>query len=269
MNYFKIFFSILQIALVVYAGITFIIYLMQEKFIFFPEKLPSGHTFDFPVPFEEKFYMVKEDIKIHAIHFKTENPKGIFLYLHGNTGALDRWGYAALPLVKMGYEVIMPDYRGYGKSTGKLRSELDLYHDAEFIYKEMKKNFDVKNILLYGRSLGTGPATWLAARYHFQKILLETPYYSIEEMAKNQMGFLPVRLLLKYHLKNHIYIPEINNPVFIIHGTEDELIPYEHSVRLSKLLSNPDHFFTVPNGTHNDLERFPEFQGFLNRVLGD
>ena len=131
-----------------------LLYVFQDKLIFFPEKLSEEHEYGFARDFEEKYFQIDEQTKLNAIHFFAKNKKGTILYFHGNAGSLDSWGHVAREFVDLGYDVLLPDYRGFGKSTGPF-SEEALYADARFLYDFLLTENEASDIIIYGRSLGT------------------------------------------------------------------------------------------------------------------
>ena len=102
---------------------------MQEQFIFFPEKLNRDHSYELSANDEEIFIPTFDGESINGLLFKADNAKGVILYFHGNAGSLASWQYVAIDLVPLGYDVLIIDFRGYGKSTGEI-SEKGLYIDA-------------------------------------------------------------------------------------------------------------------------------------------
>lgn len=114
---------------------------MQEKFIFKPEVLHAGFIFKYDVPFKELFFEVKPGVRINGLHFFRENPKGLILYFHGNTRSIKGWARYAKDFYRYDYDVVMVDYRGFGKSTGK-RSEKDLLADMQFVYETLKQQYN-------------------------------------------------------------------------------------------------------------------------------
>ena len=123
------------------------IYFFQEKLIFFPEQLLPNYQFDFEHDFEEVNYKVSEDVTINALHFKAEKSKGILFYAHGNAGNLNRWGHVADIFINFNYDLLIYDYRSYGKSGGNI-SEQNFYHDANVIYKELMKSYEENKIIV-------------------------------------------------------------------------------------------------------------------------
>ena len=139
------------------------LYFFQEKLLFLPTVLSQEYEFQFNYPFEELFLEIDENTVINALHFKSENPKGVILYFHGNAGDLSRWGLIGERFVALNYDVFIIDYRTYGKSKGKL-SEVGFYKDAQYCYDYLLKHYSEDKITLYGRSLGTGLASYLSSQ---------------------------------------------------------------------------------------------------------
>jgi len=250
----------------VYVGILTLMYFMQENLIFFPEKLAPNYTYSFEGNFKEVNFETGAGISINALHFKADTTKGLVLYFHGNAGSLASWGGVAADFTPHGYDVLIMDFRGYGESTGKIQNEEGLHHDAEFIYKEMLKEYKEENIIVYGRSIGTGMASKLAAAHAPKQLVLETPYFNFPDLVKNIYPFVP-GFLVKYKLANDTHIPEVKCRVSLIHGTKDEIVPYDHSVRLAPLAKDI-RFYTIDGGIHNNLSGFEEFHNALKKILG-
>lgn len=242
-----------------------VIYKMQERLIFFPEKLFSGHQFHFNEKFEELNFQTDKNININGLLFHADSSKGLILYFHGNAGSLNSWGEVAKDFLPYGYDVLITDFRGYGKSTGEISREDQLHHDAAFIFNEMKKKYG-EHIVLYGRSLGSGIASRLAASVSPGILLLETPFYSMTDIAKTYYPILPASIILKYKFENNRYLQAIKCPVFLIHGTQDEIVPYHSSSRLASISPNIK-LITIEGGTHNNLSGYPEFHKALKVIL--
>ena len=255
--------NFLLLILALYAILSLVMYQFQHKFIFFPMPLPMDYPFSQFRDFEEVFLEVDSNIKLHALHFKVAEPKGTFLYFHGNTRSLNDWGYAAQDLTTLGYNVLMPDYRTYGKSSGPL-TEQGLYEDARRWYEYLNKEIPEQDLLLYGRSLGTGIASHLASKTQARQLILETPYTSMVDMAKLQVSFLPVNLLSRFRFETKKFLPQVDCRIDLIHGTADELIPYQQALELS---SGKAQLHTIENGGHNTLSQFPAFHQILKTIL--
>ncbi|MGB5387599.1 alpha/beta hydrolase [Eudoraea sp.] len=250
-----------------YLLISAMLYLLQEKLIFLPSKLPSDYTYSFTQPFEEIYLTAADGAVLNGIHFKQEQPEGVIVYYHGNAGDLTRWGNIALFFVEKNYDVIIMDYRTYGKSTGKL-SEESLFNDGQLFYEYALKHYDESGITLYGRSLGTGIATWVASQNTPFRLILETPYYSLLDLGKNRFPYLPVQWFLKYPLKTYEYISEVSCPIAFFHGTEDRIVPYNSGLRLfNSVAVDKNTFFSIKGGQHNNLKEFQVYRDGIHEIL--
>ena len=259
--------KILQILITAYILITVMLYFFQEKLIFLPTKLPQDYSYSFSHPFDEVFLKAEDGAILNGLHFKKEAAKGAILYFHGNAGDLSRWGEVVTFFVDKGLDVIVMDYRTYGKSTGKL-SEKALFSDAQLFYDYAVKFYEPDELILYGRSLGTGIATKLAADNAVQRLILESPYYSLETIASERFPFLPVRWLLKYKIKSFEYIQQVRCPVLIFHGTEDNVVPYASGERLFKALDiKQKKMITIQGGGHNNLAGFEAYLEGIDNLL--
>jgi len=249
-----------------YVALILIAYVIQEKFIFKPEKLPADFKFEYDASFEELNFYPAENVKINGLHFKREKPNGLIFYLHGNTRSIKGWAKYAKDFYRYNYDVLLVDYRGFGKSTGK-RSERELKADLQFIYNELAKKYTEHHLIMYGRSIGSGFATKLASENSPRYLILDSPYYSFLKVAERFLPFLPHRWYLRYHLRTDKWIRKVNCHTYIIHGTKDWLIPYKQSVALKNI--NPDKItlITIEGGGHNNLPKFNEYHNFIRDIL--
>ncbi len=254
--------------LVGYTGLVLFYYLFQERFIFIRYPVLHGHKFNFPGEFEERFVQAEDGSQLHALYFRTKAPRGVILYFHGNTGTLRRWGKQAARFTQMGFDLLMPDYRGYGKSRGKL-SEEALHADALLWYESLLSEWSGDRIVLYGRSLGSAMATPLAAVRDPRMLLLETPFANLLDLARSYLPILPYRLLLRYRFRNDRAIRHVKCPVYIFHGKKDNVVPYTSALKLYSCIPSTveREMFTFAKAHHNDLFRFPRFQRTLRRLL--
>lgn len=247
-------------------GVFVFLYLRQEKMIFLAEKLPKNHVFNFPGDVEERFMKLESGETIHALQFRVKDPKGIVFYYHGNAGSLASWGQWASVFQELGWDVLMYDYRGYGKSTGWIHNETQLHVEAEEIYNKIVTEYHGKRVILYGRSLGTGIASKLATLHQPESLVLCTPYFNFDDVVKHNYPFVPVSILLKYKFRTNEYLKQINCPIYLLHGTEDELVPYESSVKLKDIGDNIE-LTTIKGAMHSDLVDYPEFREKIAQIL--
>ena len=155
----------------------------------------------------------------------------------------------------------MMDYPGFGKSTGD-RNEQAIYQDAMLLYRMAIALQPSENIIIYGKSIGTGVASQLASVRDCRHLVLETPYYNIDALAKHYFPIYPVNPMSKYSFPVNEYLPFVKAPVTIFHGTRDEVIPYKQAKRLKK--ENPNiRLITIDKGKHNNLSQYPIFNKTL------
>jgi uncharacterized protein len=256
------------IALVLIAGFSGI-YFLQDKLIFYPQKLSKDHQFHFPAKFKESWWEVDKGVKIHGLHFfPKQESNEVILYFHGNAGSLDSWGNVGVELSRLGYHVIVIDYRGYGKSGGSVAPK-SLLSDALKIYDIVAKTFAPENVIIYGRSIGTPMATHLASQRKCSKVVLETPFDTLSSLLSVHYPIVP-KFFLRYHFNNIDRIKDIKAPILIVHGTADQIIPYEIGKTVAEKLTEKDSFITVENGGHNNLSNFEAYwQGLKGFLLKD
>jgi pimeloyl-ACP methyl ester carboxylesterase len=246
-----------------------VFFFRQESMIFYPETLPPDFQYSFPAHFDEVTLSV-DGAAINALHFKTDNPKGVIIYFHGNAGNLRGWGEVALDFTRLSYDVLIPDYRGYGKSTGKIFSEEMLHRDAAAAYSYLKERYLENQIAIYGRSIGTGIAVYLARETRPRTLILESPMFNMRDLARHHYPFMPswlIGLILKYPMRTDLWIADVPCPVYLFHGTEDDIVPYNASERLIKITRTESRLITIPGGGHNNLSDFPLYHEELERIL--
>ena len=240
--------------------------MLQRSFIFHPIKLDKDYQFAFDFSFEELNFDIPEG-KLNAIYSKTNSQsKGVVLYFHGNADNLDRWGHVSKDFLERSYDVIMMDYRGFGKSDGK-STEKNMYEDARKIYDFALKHYDPENILIYGRSIGSGVASALASEVKAQQLILETPFYSLPDVVREKYPFVLLVFKLDFDFPNYKHIEGLDIPVHIFHGTKDNVVPYSSAEKLREHLKNHDSFLTIPGGKHKDLPSFSLYQTRLSEIL--
>lgn len=238
-----------------YSVLCVLLYLSQERLLFFPTKLSKDHRFTFRQPIEEVNIPTPDGKSLNNILFSTTAPtaKGVVVFFHGNGGCIDDWGYTAPLFLEQGYDVLYADYRGYGKSTGAITSEKQLINDAQLVYNTVIENYNEKEVILFGVSIGTGIATQLAANNSPNKLILISPYSSLQQLILEKIPVLPP-FLIKYKLNTSLHLTRVNCPISIYHGIEDTLIPIHHAQELKTKYKKID-FTQIPNCGHNDIMR--------------
>ncbi len=248
------------------ALLSILAYLLQEKLIFKPEKLKQDFAFKYDIPFREYFFDIAPGVRINGLHFHRENPKGLILYFHGNTRSIKGWAKYARDFYRYDYDVVLVDYRGFGKSTGK-RSEKDMLSDMQFIYDKLKEQYTEDHLIVYGRSMGSGFATKLASDNDPRYLILDAPYFNFKKVIERFLPMLPLRWVLRYHLRTDLWIRKVKCHTYIIHGTRDLLIPIRHSIALQQFNPHMITLIRIDGGGHNNLPQFDEYHNFIRDIL--
>ncbi len=242
------------------------VYFLQDVFIFKPEKLRPDFVFKYDIPFRELNFDISEGVRINGLHFYREHPKGLILFFHGNTKSIKGWAKYAKDFYRYDYDVVLLDYRGFGKSTGK-RGETDMLNDMQFVYEILAKQYSQNHLIVYGRSLGSGFAAKLACDNTPRYLILDAPYYNFRKVIERFLPMLPIRIVLRYQLRTDKWIPKVNCHVYIIHGTKDWLIPIKHSEQLQKINPRKITLIRIVGGGHNNLTKFSEYHNFMRDIL--
>lgn len=254
--------KILLIISIVYLLSCSYLYVFQENLIF-----PS-YTVDF-----DKFEIQSTDIEELTIKTNDKktlngvikngiNPNILILYFGGN--ADDPREFTTLYPELEEYDIVTFNYRGYGKSDGT-PSEKTLFEDALKIYDEYSQN---KDVIIIGRSLGSGVATYLASQRDAKGLILITPYDSIVSVAQNKYFFVPVKYLIKHKFESTKYIKELNLPIAIIEVANDTTVPNIHTQNLIKEIKNDMEHTIFTNTTHGDVLNHPDIGLLMSDFIG-
>ena len=224
--------------------------------MFFPEKTFYEKPQDYGYAFEDVGLATHDGVRLHGWFLKASGAeRGALLFFHGNAGNISNRLFKMRGWIDRGFSVFLVDYRGYGKSEGKIHEQQDILADAQAAFQWMTEaqKFSVSRIILYGESLGTHPAIRLGAEHKAAAVILEAPFTSFLKLARIHYPFVPEVLIRDFEFSNEKYIPALKAPLFILHGTQDEICPYEMAGELFEKAPNPKDFFSVPHGQHNDL----------------
>ncbi len=257
-----------KVFILIYCTIGIALYYLQEKFIFHPVKLSSDYLFSFSSPFQELNIPINKTDTVSLIKFfpTTVVRKGVVLYFHGNKENILHYTKFVNSFTKNGYEVWMPDYPGFGKSTGEI-SEQKLYEQAYQIKRLADNSYHPDSIIIYGKSFGTGIASYLASNTMAKELILETPYSSIPDLFSCYAFMYPTSYMSTYKLPVVDYLKDVPFPITIFHGTADGVIPYRCAASLKKSLKSNDRFISIEGGSHNDLSRYDVYKKSLDSLL--
>ena len=261
-------FSTLLTVAIIYIAISIALYYLQDFMLFKPEKLNKDFQFYYENQDIEEYNMETRDgAVLNGILFKSKGKsRGVVLYLKGNSKSIKGWGKFAVDFTRHDFNVFMVDYRGFGKSTGR-RSQKAIKRDLQVVYNKIKELMDEKYIILYGRSLGSGFAAKLASMNKPRMLILDAPYYSLTKVTARYMPFMPLSILMKYPLPTYKWLKYVQCPIHIIHGTNDKLIPFKTSIKLSKVNPRRTKLHSVIGGGHKNLNNFESYHKMLDDIL--
>lgn len=258
--------QLLIILIGLYIVLCGLLYFFQEKLIFFPQKLDKNYQFQFEQKFEELNIKATDGKLLNGLLFKTESPKGLIFYLHGNAGDLSSWGEVAKTYTDLNYDVFIIDYRSYGKSEGQINGQNQMFEDNQTAYDELKKRYSEDKIIVLGYSIGTGLASKLASTNNPKLLILQAPYYNMTDMVKQKFSIIPT-FILKYKFDTNEYLKTCKMPVVIFHGDEDEVIYYGSSLKLKEEFKKQVTLITLNGQGHNGMTDNKDYQTELKKIL--
>jgi len=241
--------------ILVYILVVAAAYFMQRSMQYYPDQSPVAnpqlyHVSEFKV-IEVKTQDGLTNIAWYAKPKKEDYP--VIVLFHGNAGHIgDRSSKASL-LTNAGYGVLLAEYRGYGGNGGSPTEE-GLYEDGRAVMKWLQDNgVRASKVVLYGESLGSGIAMQLSREYGVSGVVLESPFTSLADAGKYHYPWLPVHMLIKDKYDNLKKIKKIDVPLLIIHGKNDQVIPFEQSEKLFKTAVTIKIFARKESGRHENL----------------
>lgn len=252
----------------VFIVINVVFYFFQEKVIFQGSNIPDSFQYTFDFPYKEIFIKRKNAV-LHGLLIKSEQSKGVILYFHGNRGDIRRWGKIGKSLVTYGFDVLVVDYRGYGKSRGE-RAEEYLYQDGQLFYDHLKEKLAYDRIIIYGRSLGSAIATSVAFVKNCELLILESPMTKLVDIIPWFKKILILPGIHRYKFDSLSRVDKIKCPTYVFHGTSDRLVPIRLGLQLYNAISTPNKkFIRIDNGKHNNLDSFGGYKTSMKSILGN
>ena len=256
--------AVASFALVAYLGGMAWLYLRQEKLLLQPEVLSADYQFALGSDVHEVQVSVP-GAALSALHLQLPAPRGVVFFLHGNGGNLANWFVNVDFYRKANFDLFMIDYRGYGKSTGRVESEAQLHADVRAAFDQIAPRYQGLKTVIYGRSLGTGLAAGLAMEVQPALTMLVSPYISMKSLVADYYPYVP-SALLRYPLRTDLDLPRISGPVLLIHGDLDPLIAPQHSADLLPLARH-GRLALIPGAAHNDLQDFETYRETVRTAL--
>jgi fermentation-respiration switch protein FrsA (DUF1100 family) len=226
---------------------------IENFFVFFPQSHLDQKPEDLHLKYKEVFFDTEDGRKLHGWLFPLPEKSPLILFFHGNAGNISHRLDNVRLLLNQGLSVFIFDYRGYGKSTGR-PSEKGLYRDGIAAYDHLvrEEHITSENIVLFGRSLGAAVAVDIALKREVKALILESAFTSTKDMAKTMFLFGLLAPVLPPNYNNLKKIVRIDVPKLIIHGTEDNIVPYSMGEKLFDASKAPKIFFPIEEAGHND-----------------
>ena len=244
--------SAIQIAVCAYVGLILVLYFMQGRMIYHPTRELTQTPESLHLEYEDVWMKASDGVKIHGWFMPAENSRGALLMCHGNAGNVSHRVESAALYQRMGLDVLVFDYRGYGQSEGS-PSEKGTYADAEaaWDYLTVQRGIRPDRIVILGRSLGGAIASHLAIDHTPAALVLESAFSSVGDMGASLYPYLPVRLLSRYRYDTADYVSRVSCPVLVMHGPGDEIVPFELGKKIFAAAKEPKQFAELAGG-HND-----------------
>jgi alpha-beta hydrolase superfamily lysophospholipase len=270
MHYKKIFVSLLILVVLIYAGLCGWVYYRQQTMLFPAYRAPQIE--DNWQPSEGS--QVRQEMlqgscgDLHAALWDVVDSKGVVMIFHGNAENLKTVEAQVQEFHNLGYAVMAWDYPGYGRSTNCWFDEHDLLSDADTAFRWVQEQAGNRPVTLYGRSLGSGLALYVASRHPVHKVLLVSPYDSLANVGQDHMPpYIPVDWLILYPLNAQEWIARVSAPVYAIHGLKDTLIAPERARRLMQHAGRNAEITWVENAGHRASELFGSARTWLKEHL--
>jgi alpha-beta hydrolase superfamily lysophospholipase len=236
----------------VYLVLLVFLYFRQKHFLYFPLKELEATPQDIGLPFKEVNLKTSDDCQIHGWFIGDQKAKDVVLFYHGNAGNISHRLDSIDIFYRLGFNVFIFDYRGYGRSEGD-PSEEGTYLDSEAAWQYLvnKEKIPPKQIILFGRSLGGAIAACQATKVKAKCIILESTFTSVPDFGARIYPFLPIRWISKFLYDTRANLKHIDIPVLIIHSQDDELIPFSYGKQLYKAANQPKELLIL-TGSHNE-----------------
>jgi uncharacterized protein len=238
-----------------YGAFAVYLFIMQPRLLYYPD-MPGRELEATPavvgLAYEEVALQTSDGVRLHAWFIPVEQPRASVLFCHGNAGNISHRLDSIRLLHSLGLQVLIFDYRGFGKSEGS-PSEAGTYRDVDAAWHHLLdvRGIPAGEIIVSGRSLGAAVAADLASRTRPAAVILESAFTSVPDMAAEIYPWLPVRLLSRYRYDNLDKVMRITGPLLLVHSRQDEIIPFAHGERLFERAREPKSFLEIQGG-HND-----------------
>ncbi|MBK7233369.1 MAG: alpha/beta fold hydrolase [Saprospiraceae bacterium] len=258
----RFFYIIIAIVILYMIGI-FFIYIFIDFIVFSPVKHSQNHKYSISQEFRELKLDHPNGQKLNLLVFESQIPvKAYLLYLHGTAKSADHWAEQIPFFTSLGFQVIMPDYRGYGKSQGS-PTENGLYEDAQISYGWLKGKTTEDSIYIYGVDFSASVAAYLATISPCRHVILDNPIYSLRSWMRTKFPLLVLPYELKYDFNVYEFIPNVISPLSILYTTNH---PFHKKAELKNILNlvrDPGSIIWMEKGGQTD----PAYIQFFNQMI--
>ena len=228
--------------------------LLEKRLIYFPFRTLEVTPEELGLRFEDVNLVAEDGVAIHGWFLPVEGSRFTVLVCHGNAGNIShRLDRALLMHAKLKTNVLLFDYRGYGRSQGTPDEE-GTYRDGRAAYRYLVRDRGIapENLIVFGESLGAAVALQVALDAPCRALVLEAPFASIADMARNVLPFWPLGSLLRTRYDNLAKVGRLKVPLLVLHGERDRTVPLSQGRRLFEAAPPPKHFYAIPGAEHND-----------------
>jgi len=243
--------TLLLLGATIYGILCLALFIFQPRLVFFPIKAMAATPAAMDLTYEELLLDTGTGTSLHGWYLPGRENAHTLLFLHGNAGNISHRLDSLRLFNSLGLNVLIFDYSGYGQSGGTA-SEQQTYADARVAWNYLTQTRAVPagQIVIFGRSLGAGVATWLATEETPGALVLESAFTSVPELARKYYPIFPVRWLARIRYDNASRLPTVRCPVLIVHSRDDEIVPFAHGEALYALAAEPKSFLEI-RGDHN------------------
>ena len=268
-----ILFAIALLLASLYLAITAALYFRQASYLYSPSSTLTSTPADHGYAYDELTIHTADNVKLHGWFVPFKQASQVILFFHGNTGNISDGIETIRIAQELGYNIMLFDYRGYGRSQGHI-SEAGTYQDAAAAWQHLRQHYHYaeEDIVILGRSLGAAIATQLASQHKPKALIIESTFTSFPDIASQRYSLFPVRLIARFNYNTLENIRQIKSPLLIAHSHDDEVIPYVHGKQLFEAANNvPQNAKTFMDikGSHADgyLETGQAYVDGLNTFL--
>ncbi len=243
---------IVIVPVAIFISFAAILFLFQARLIYYPSRRIRTTPEDIGLSYEKVSFAAQDGIKLSGWFIPAEKSRGTLLFCHGNAGNISNRLESIDIFNQLGLSVFIFDYRGYGESEGK-PTEKGTYQDGEaaWFYLTKQRQLSPDEIIIFGRSLGGGIASWLAQKHPPRMLILESTFTSLVAIGSEIYPFLPVKWLSRFRYDTLSHLKDINCSLLVVHSRNDELIPFHHGQRLFEAATPPKEFLEI-SGDHNN-----------------